>query len=89
MGPLLKVMEERDKEKLAVSCLQAEIKAAAKAPAQFRRITKQTEITVPCVMARWDGTHWWAMVIYVESAVSGLRNRYTHWLPFQWPEVRG
>ena len=59
------------------------------APAQFRRIMPGEEITVPCMMARWDGKHWWAMVIYIESAASRLRNKYTHWLPFQWPEVRG
>ena len=75
--------------------LDAEIKAIqrivakeASKPAQFRRITARTKITVPCVMALWDGERWWIKAIYVASDAERLLGRYTHWLPFQWPGVR-
>lgn len=60
------------------------------APAQFRRITPETEIAVPCVLAHCDESgFYWAMVIYTKQEAKRLRIKYTHWLPIQWPEVRG
>ncbi len=61
------------------------------APAQFRRITPETEITVPCVLAV-DGIEpegWIAFVAHTEQSVILWMSDYTHWLPIQWPEVRG
>ena len=87
---LIEIMEERDEARAQVAALQAEAKAAAKAPARFRRITARTKLTVPCVMAREVGTSTWeSFVCETESGAGDWSGEYTHWLPFQWPEVRG
>ena len=73
-----------------ITTLKAEAKAAAKAPAKFRRITPETVITAPCVLARVEGgTEWIMKPVHTEAGVAWLRSDYTHWLPIQWPEVRG
>lgn len=63
------------------------------APAKFRRITKRSKLTAPCVLAReymmslkWHGEMFTdARTLKRELSVGS----WTHWLPIQWPEVRG
>lgn len=68
---------------------------AVTAAAQFRRITPEEEITVPCVMARLivrDGGKAWdaSLMLYSSPTVDFYRRAFfTHWLPIQFPEVRG
>lgn len=61
------------------------------APAQFRRITAETEITVPCVLAcRLSDGGLYARMANTMDDIAALGDDYcTHWLPIQWPEVRG
>ena len=60
------------------------------APARFLRITPDTEITVPCVLARKriGKPYIHGEVVNVDAEVKLLRSEYTHWLPVQFPEVR-
>lgn len=62
------------------------------APAQFRRITKRTKVTAPCVLARQEDLavleNWDGFIAHTDGQVEDLRSDYTHWLPIQWPEVR-
>lgn len=62
------------------------------APAQFRRITPRTKVTAPCSLARKSSEGGWEAIVrytqpFVDAELS-LKN-WTHWLPVQWPEVRG
>ena len=59
------------------------------APAQFRRITPETELTVPCVLVYQHKGIWSAVVIDNYEWAIRFRVNATHWLPVQWPEVRG
>ena len=54
---------------------------------KFERITPETVITVPCVLAVLDRFgEWDAYFTANERVVELMRNEYTHWLPIQWPE---
>lgn len=72
---------------------KADEKAAATAPAKFRRITKRAKVTAPCVLAVLDKTsipyRWQLAAVTVQTTIDLFGDRYTHWLPIQWPEVRG
>ena len=62
------------------------------APAQFLRITPETELTVPCVLAKedaWRPGEWKGMVAINEQVLLDWIDAHTHWLPIQFPEVRG
>lgn len=58
------------------------------APAQFRRITPETEITAPCVLANDATDPVIAVLVWHQEIADRYRPKYTHWLPVQWPEVR-
>lgn len=68
---------------------KAEAKAAATAPARFRRITKRTKVTAPCLLTKDDDVFWSTRLCYIDEAATEWKDKYTHWLPIQWPEVRG
>ncbi len=62
---------------------------------KFKRITAKTKLTFPCLLAyNWakqTGGYGWTIQVYERSAqveVWGI-DGYTHWMPFEWPEVRG
>lgn len=62
------------------------------APAKFLRITKRTRVTAPCVLARQDDDcklGWDTIVLYDTDLAQALLPRYAHWLPIEFPEVRG
>lgn len=100
MGALLKVIEERDEARQEVRDLTAQAKAAAIAPARFRRITPRTKVTAPCVLAlvgnavdsegpRWgEKEEWVATICHNDIEVNKVKNLYTHFLPIEFPEVR-
>lgn len=68
---------------------KAEAKAAATAPARFRRITPRSKVTAPCLLTKDDDGFWSTRLCYIDDAVTEWKDNYTHWLPIQWPEVRG
>lgn len=75
-----------------VACNSCEHKAsyeewAAAAPAHFRLITPETQITVPCVLAIKHPDKWDANLCFRLTQAQGLAAIYTHWLPIAWPEV--
>jgi hypothetical protein len=100
MEAVSKLIEERDELQRQVWALQANANAAAVGSSKLRRIMARTKITVPCVMVKptkyedlplgWqERKEWVASVFLSDAEVDLFRDDYTHWLPFQWPEVRG
>lgn len=60
---------------------------------KFKRITKRTKFTFPCLLAynwalnpRCPSYGWDAKVFTTQLDVNAWGADYTHWLPFQWPE---
>lgn len=54
---------------------------------KFKKITKRTRITFPCVLARRETWGWEASVSDSNDSVDLWRSYSTHWAPFDWPAV--
>lgn len=56
---------------------------------KFKRINRHTKFTFPCMVAwrsRIDDRRWQPTVLENGPVDVSI---YTHWMPFEWPEVRG
>ncbi len=55
---------------------------------KFKRITKRTRFTFPCVVAYREQSTMAGWSCWIAGDQADVTNYYTHWLPFEWPGGR-